>query len=130
MTKHYSVQDMEVVHDISMAAGHKLAKAEIDVMDSRELFSRILEWAGEFMRIHEKSSWDSEDYIGAVDEFALMKLAEVYGSEEEAECDWCQERHAEKKCVACGFTACFRCFSGETCPNCGSDCVKELTPAE
>lgn len=87
---------MEVVHDISMAAGHKLARGEIDVMDSRELFSRILEWAEEFMRIHEKSSWDSEDYIGAVDEFALMKLAEVYGSEEEAECDWCQERHAEK----------------------------------
>lgn len=74
MTKHYSVQDMEVVHDISMAAGHKLAKGQIDAMDSRELFSRILEWAEEFMRIHEKSNWDSEDYIG-VDEFALMKLA-------------------------------------------------------
>ncbi|MCP1312118.1 hypothetical protein [Paenibacillus tyrfis] len=130
MTKHYSVQDMEVVHDISMAAGYKLTKGEIDVMDSRELFSRILEWAEEFMRFHEKSSWDSEDYIGAVDEFALMKLAEVYGSEEEAECDWCGERHVEKKCIACRFTACFRCFSGETCPNCKSNYVKEITPAE
>lgn len=35
------------------------------------------------------------------------------------ECDWCQERTAERKCNQCGFTVCARCFQDDICPNCG-----------
>lgn len=113
----FSKQQMEVVYDISFTAGHMLAKGEISLVDSRELYTMIIEWAEEFCQ-NENASWESDDYTGAVEQFALMKLSGAYGVQEEAECDWCEERHAENKCVVCGFTACSRCFSGKTCPNC------------
>jgi hypothetical protein len=70
----------ETVADIALTAGYMLALGQISCGDSRELVSNIIIWAEEFIRDHEKKDWDSEDYIEKVDEFAVQKLEEAYGT--------------------------------------------------
>lgn len=69
----------ETVADIALMAGCMIAKGEIEVGDSRELVSNILVWAEEFMVFHEKTDWDTEDYISCVDRFSEEKLKAAYG---------------------------------------------------
>lgn len=70
----------ETVADIALMAGYMLAnKWEIQFDYSRQLISDILDWAEEFMLLHEKSDWDTEDYITSVDRFSINKLRKTYG---------------------------------------------------
>jgi hypothetical protein len=70
----------ETVADIALTAGYMIGVGQISCGDSRELVSNIIVWAEEFIRDHESNEWDSEDYIEKVDEFAVQKLAENYGT--------------------------------------------------
>ena len=67
------------VADIALMAGYMLAKGKIQFDDSRQLISDILDWAEEFMLLHEKSDWDTDDYITSVDRFSINKLKKTYG---------------------------------------------------
>jgi hypothetical protein len=69
----------ETVADIALMAGYMLAKGKIQFDDSRQLISDILDWAEEFMLLHEKSDWDTDDYITSVDRFSINKLKKTYG---------------------------------------------------
>lgn len=70
----------ETVADIALMAGCMIADGEIEVGDSRELVGNILAWAEEFMMMHEKTDWDTEDYISCVDLFSEEKLKAAYGA--------------------------------------------------
>lgn len=72
----------ETVYDITLNAQNMIASGQLEVGDSRELFSSILQWAIEFEREH-PGPWEqndhSEDYMDLVDEFAREKLTQSYG---------------------------------------------------
>ena len=74
----------ETVYDISLNAQHMCETGEIEVENSRELFSTILHLAINFERKH-PGPWDDNeyptDYIDLVDEYACEKLAGIYGKE-------------------------------------------------
>lgn len=80
----WTVRLCETVYDITLTAQDMCEGKSIEVGDSRELFSSILQWAMDFEREH-PGPWDEEDYPGdyidLVDEFAHEKLIEAYGKE-------------------------------------------------
>lgn len=66
----------ESVFEIGMAAAFLITEKEIEIKDSRDLFSVALVWAGEFER-----DWQSdtgEDYYIAIWEFAREKLLSMF----------------------------------------------------
>lgn len=79
----WAVRLCETVYDFALNAQHLCETGSVEVEDSRDLFSSILQWAIEFEREH-PGPWDEEDYPGdyidLVDEFACKKLTEAYGN--------------------------------------------------
>lgn len=71
------LQEAEV--DIAMNAGYMIASRQIDVGDSRELVSNIVEWAKEFVRLDPLTEWPEKNYMEAIDQFATKKLLGAYG---------------------------------------------------
>jgi hypothetical protein len=72
------LQEAEV--DIALNAGYMIASSQIDVSDSRELISNIVEWAKEFVQL-DPQEWPADDYMEAIDQFAAQKLLDAYGVE-------------------------------------------------
>lgn len=68
-------KEVEAAIDIALMAGALIAADCIEVEDSRELVRFIAQQTGEF----ERSGYDTEDYIGEVDRFAMRVLKEKYG---------------------------------------------------
>lgn len=68
----------EAEADIALNAGYMIATREIDVSDSRELITNIVEWAKEFIQL-DPQEWPAEDYMEAIDQFAMKKLSDAYG---------------------------------------------------
>lgn len=64
----------EVVADIAYQAGVDRRYSG----DSRADIQRFIDLAEEFEKLHENTDWNEHgDYIGAVDEFARQKLADM-----------------------------------------------------
>lgn len=71
----------EVIADIAFNAGHKFAKGELSVTNSRDLMDRIIHWAEKFEAAFDKDV-HGDDYIGLVDDFSRDVLS---GDIEEAD---------------------------------------------
>lgn len=82
--KPWTVRLCEAVYDITLNAQHMLETKEIEVDDSRNLFSFILQCAIEFERKY-PGPWDQKDYPGdymeLIDGFTYEKLLGEYGKE-------------------------------------------------
>lgn len=65
---------LEALIDIAYIAGHHKYHSG----DSREDVGKFERWAGEFETIHKDTDWDvgPHDYIVAIEEFTVKKLAE------------------------------------------------------
>jgi hypothetical protein len=70
------------------------------------------------------------DWMDLVQYMKFEDAAEGASKADKAECDWCEEREAERKCFHCEFIVCHRCFVDDKCPNCSNGTFKELKPAE
>lgn len=60
----------EAIADIAYIAGQEKYYSG----DSRADMSSFIYWAKEFERLNENTDWDKQDYILAIEEFALKKL--------------------------------------------------------
>jgi hypothetical protein len=95
-----------------------------------------------FQILLEQESALSDVAVSSGNDWIAWELPSVRDDEEEEEqmqepyCDWCedvnsQEKSATKHCVNCEFHLCEDCVScSPSCPNCQSENVKHLEPAE
>ena len=68
---------IETLIDISIIAGNLLAVGVIKVDDSRQLVEFIKQLSNQF----EQMTYDHDDYMTIIDEFAVQKLNERYGTD-------------------------------------------------
>lgn len=66
----------ESLFDITTAATYLMHQQQIEVEDSRELFQTCLELA---RRFEAENPGIGEDYMNAIEEYAMEKLLERYG---------------------------------------------------
>ena len=65
-----NIKLIETVADISYIAGFKKHYSE----NSRFDITEYIRWAKEFEQIHKYTDWDNEDYILAVEQYAVEKI--------------------------------------------------------
>lgn len=80
-TSNPDTQVHEVIADIAFTAGFLLAKGKIQVDNSRELMSDIIDWAKKYQAVFSMDH-HGEDYMESIEEYAEFCLMDEHGKAE------------------------------------------------
>lgn len=68
----------EVLLDLALETGYRLAKRKMSSADSRQLVNRLREAAGQFETLHENTDWHNTIYMEEIDKFTNQTFEQLW----------------------------------------------------